>query len=81
MVSSDCIDSSMDVTVDDTCKPINVESLREGSSDNPLFIELCSGCGILSATIKAVGFMILPIDCDRNKHRLFKSQNYLLGFD
>ena len=38
MVSSDCVDSSMDAIVDDTCKPINVESLREGSSDNPLLL-------------------------------------------
>lgn len=36
---------------------------------NPLFIELCSGCGILSASVKACGFNILPVDCKRNKHK------------
>jgi hypothetical protein len=37
---------------------------------NPLFIELCSGCGILSATINALGFDVMPVDHKHNKHRV-----------
>lgn len=35
----------------------------------PLFLELCSGCGIPSSRIKGCVFDILPIDCKRNKHK------------
>ena len=34
---------------------------------NPLFIELCSGRGILSATVSAQGFDLMPVD---HKHRV-----------
>ena len=35
----------------------------------PLFIELCSGCGILSATVASQGFDVMPVDHQYNKHR------------
>ena len=35
----------------------------------PLFIELCSGCGILSASVMAAGFNVMPVDHDHNKHK------------
>ena len=35
----------------------------------PLFIELCSGCGILSASVMAAGFNVIPVDHDHNKHK------------
>ena len=35
----------------------------------PLFIELCSGCGILSATVASQGFDAMPVDHQYNKHR------------
>ena len=38
------------------------------SKGKPIFIELCSGCGILSATAKAAGYQVMPVDCDRNRH-------------
>ena len=36
---------------------------------NPIFIELCSGCGILSATISAAGFQVMAVDHSHNKHK------------
>jgi hypothetical protein len=47
------------------------EGLVEGwkKEQNPLFIELCSGCGILSATVSAKGFDVMPVDHKFNKHR------------
>ena len=36
-----------------------------------LTIEVCSGCGVLSAHLKDVGFDILPIDHAGNKHQVF----------
>jgi predicted RNA methylase len=35
-----------------------------------VFIELCSGCGILSATINALGFDVMAVDHNHNKLRL-----------
>ena len=35
----------------------------------PLFIELCSGCGILSATVAACGFDVMAVDHAYNKHK------------
>ena len=35
---------------------------------SPLFIELCSGCGILSATVASAGFHTMAVDHDHNKH-------------
>ena len=48
------------------------EGLVEGwkHKQNPLFLELCSGCGILSATINALGFDVMPVDHKHNKHRV-----------
>jgi len=37
--------------------------------DLPVFIEACAGCGVLSQTVKARGFKVLPIDCARNRHK------------
>ena len=37
--------------------------------DLPVFIEACAGCGVLSQTVKARGFKVLPIDCARNRHQ------------
>jgi hypothetical protein len=45
-----------------------VESCKH--EQNPLFIELCSGCGILSATINALGFDVMAVDHNHNKLRL-----------
>ena len=36
-----------------------------------LTIEVCSGCGILSAHLRDAGFDILPIDHAGNKHQAF----------
>ena len=36
---------------------------------NPLFLELCSGCGILSATVAASGFDTMAVDHKHNRHR------------
>ena len=35
---------------------------------SPLFIELCSGCGILSATVASAGFHTMAVDHEHNKH-------------
>ena len=35
---------------------------------SPLFIELCSGCGILSATVAGAGFHTMAADHEHNKH-------------
>ena len=37
---------------------------------NPLFLELCSGCGVLSATVASFGFDTMPVDHRHNKHRV-----------
>ena len=37
---------------------------------NPLFLELCSGCGVLSATVASFGFDTMPVDHKHNKHRV-----------
>ena len=37
---------------------------------NPLFLELCSGCGILSATVAASGFDTMAVDHKHNRHRV-----------
>ena len=48
------------------------QGLVEGwkHEQNPLFLELCSGCGILSATVNALGFDVMPVDHKHNKHRV-----------
>ena len=38
-------------------------------AQTPLFIELCSGCGILSACVLASGFNVMAVDHDHNKHK------------
>ena len=44
-------------------------ALDDQQSTAPVFIEACAGCGILSHTVKARGFKVLPIDCARNRHQ------------
>ena len=44
-------------------------ALDDQQSTAPVFIEACAGCGILSQTVKARGFKVLPIDCARNRHQ------------
>lgn len=40
-----------------------------GHTQAPLFIELCSGCGILSASVTAAGFNAMAVDHEHNKHK------------
>lgn len=40
-------------------------------NDELVFVELCAGSAILSATAQSCGFLVLPIDCKRNRHRPF----------
>ena len=37
----------------------------------PIFVEVCCGSALLSACASKMGFRILPIDFDGNKHRPF----------
>ena len=39
--------------------------------DELVFVELCAGSGILSATAERHGLKVLPIDCERNRHEHF----------
>lgn len=36
-----------------------------------IFVELCAGSGILSATAEQHGWKVCPIDCERNRHAPF----------
>ena len=38
-------------------------------AQTPLFVELCAGCGILSATVAAEGFDVMAVDHSHNKHK------------
>ena len=41
-----------------------------GSTDRQMvFIELCAGSAVLSATAQRHGYRVLPVDCKRNRHK------------
>ena len=41
-----------------------------GTTDRQMvFIELCAGSAVLSATAQRHGYRVLPVDCKRNRHK------------
>ena len=50
----------------DEGEPLIYDEVKKAQA--PLFIELCAGCGILSATVAAVGFDVMAVDHSFNKH-------------
>ena len=51
---------------DGDVQPILDDAKRD---QTPLFIELCAGCGILSATVAALGFDVMAVDHTHNRHQ------------
>ena len=39
-------------------------------SGNPVFAEICAGCAILSKVMQSTCFSVIPVDYDRNPHKL-----------
>ena len=54
-----------------SCTDGDVQSILDDAKrdQTPLFIELCAGCGILSATVAALGFDVMAVDHTRNRHK------------
>lgn len=63
-------DSSRKPPHDNACDLIpSHTTLEDATGGNPLFIELCSGCGILSATVGELGFSTLAVDHKHNRRQ------------
>ena len=58
-------------TASETCDDANRRSEVSacGSGGAHLFVEACCGCALLSSCVAKVGFEVMPIDFEGNKHR------------
>ena len=54
----------------DSVEPASSKKSRQAnvSTRMPMFIELCAGSAVFSATAKARGYQVLAVDCPRNRH-------------
>lgn len=65
---------SFSPVVASTCKADGDAFMRDVSkfagkdSREPLFIEACVGCGVLSSVVKQWGIQVIPIDSPRDRH-------------
>ena len=46
----------------------SLRSLSVFPNDSLLFIEACCGCALLSSCVAKLGFEVMPIDFEGNKH-------------